>query len=204
MKKVNKEKAHCLFSKYISNRNEENLELLYKEYRQMVYAIAFSFLKNNEDANDIVQIIFMKIHTMNIKQLPYSFELSWLYTITKNESINLLKKTRNIVDIDEIYSLSNTNNEIDNLIDRVYFNELIKKLSPCEKEIISLKMLSKMSFKEISIFLKLPLGTVEWKYYKAIKNIKGILGSFTLFILTLITGTIRNKSDQFYVNSKNS
>lgn len=201
MEKLNKEKAHCLFSRYILNRNEDNLELLYNEYKKTVYAIAFSILKNSEDANDIVQIVFIKIHTMNIKQLPHSFELSWLYTITKNESINLLKKSKNMVNIDEIYSLSNTDNEIDNLIDKIYFNNLIKKLSPCEKEIISLRVLSKMSFKEISIFLKIPLGTVEWKYYKAIKNIKGMLGSFILFVLTLVIGNIRDKNEKTKFNN---
>ena len=95
MKKLDKEEAHYFFSNYIFNRNKDNFEMLYNEYKSVVYAISFSILKNREDSNDVVQNVFLKIYTMNINQLPQSYELSWLYTVTKNESINLLRKKRN-------------------------------------------------------------------------------------------------------------
>ena len=65
---------------------------------------------------------------------------------------------------------------------------MISNLKDKEKEIISLKIVSNFSFQEIAKLLKEPVGTVKWRYYKSIYNLKAILGNLAIFIISSIIG----------------
>ena len=170
-------------------KDNKGLEDLYRIYHKIVYGIAFSIVKNKEDAEDIMQIVFAKIQELDKTKLPSNKEMTWLYTLTKNETLNYLKKKKGEVSLDTIYEIENKNNEIDKKIDHIEFNRLISKLNEKEQEIISLKILSDFSFKEISELLNEPIGTVKWRYYKSLHSIKRMLGSLAMSIITFVIGT---------------
>ena len=170
-------------------KDNKGLEDLYRIYHKKVYGIAFSIVKNKEDAEDIMQIVFAKIQELDKTKLPSNKEMTWLYTLTKNETLNYLKKKKGEVSLDTIYEIENKNNEIDKKIDHIEFNRLISKLNEKEQEIISLKILSDFSFQEISELLNEPIGTVKWRYYKSLHSIKRMLGSLAMFIITFVIGT---------------
>ena len=72
----------------------QGIEELYSKYKKVVYGIAFTISKNKEDSEDIMQMIFAKIYEMENSKLPTSNYASWLYSTTKNETINFLKKKK--------------------------------------------------------------------------------------------------------------
>lgn len=81
-------------------------ENLYKKCNKLVYSIAFSILKNKENSDDIVQIVFSKIYTLDKNKLPTNKEISWLYTLTKNETLNLLRSRKEEINIEDIYYIT--------------------------------------------------------------------------------------------------
>lgn len=168
--------------------NTTAIEKLYTNYNKLIYGIAYSILKQKEDSEDIVQNIFSKISQIDKNKLPTNKEASWLYTLTKNETITFLRKKSNNIDIENIYEIEDTNNDINNIIDKVQFNKLICKLNEKEKQIISLKIISNLSFDEIGRLLNEPIGTIKWRYYKSINNLKIMLSNFVMFIITFIIG----------------
>lgn len=170
-------------------KDNKGLEDLYRIYHKIVYGIAFSIVKNKEDAEDIMQIVFAKIQELDKTKLPSNKEMTWLYTLTKNETLNYLKKKKGEVSLENIYEIENKNDEIDKKIDSIEFNRLISKLDKKEQEIISLKILSDFSFQEISELLNEPIGTVKWRYYKSLHSIRRMLGSLAMFIITFVIGT---------------
>lgn len=176
--------------------NKNNFEKFYLNYNKLIYGIAFSILKNKEDAEDIVQIVFSKLYSLDKENFPSKSEASWLYSLTKNETISFLRKQNNSINLDNIYEIQDYNNEINDTIDKIEFNNLISKLNETEKQIISLKIVSGFSFEEIGRLLNLPIGTVKWKYYKSINNLKVLISSFGMFIITFIIGikTLFNKN----------
>ncbi len=184
---MNKKELKSIFLK-IKKDDKKGIEKLYGKYHKMVYGIAFSILKNKEDAEDIMQIVFAKIQELDKTKLPEDKEMTWLYTLTKNEALNYLKKKKEELSLDTIYEIENKNNEIDEKIDSIEFNRLIRKLNKKEQEIISLKILSDFSFQEISELLNEPVGTVKWRYYKSLHSIKAMLGSFAMFVITFTIG----------------
>lgn len=187
MIKMNKKELKSIFVN-IKEENEKGLEELYSKYHKMVYGIAFSIVKNKEDAEDIMQIVFTKIQELDKTKLPSDKEMTWLYTLTKNEALNYLKKKKGEFSLDTIYEIENKNNEIDEKIDHIEFNRLISKLNKKEQEIISLKIVSNFSFQEISELLNEPVGTVKWRYYKSLRSIKRMLGSLAMFVITFMIG----------------
>lgn len=206
MRKINNKLIHEQFMEY-KNQKTNDITGLYKYTFELVQSIAFSILKNTEDANDVSQNVFTKIVEIDKKMLPSEYEASWLYTVTKNECISFLRKKNSYIDIGEIYEIKEKNSDIDKIIEAESFNRIIDGLEEKEKQIICLKIISKLNFREISKILNIPMGTVQWIYYKSIRSLRVSLTSLGAFILTFIFGIgilIRKNSSDNFRNSMTS
>lgn len=187
----------------------DSYDFFYKEYYSLIYGIVFSILKNKENTEDVVQEIFMKIYNLDKTKLPEKGTLSWIYTVSKNETFNYLRRKKQEVNIDDIYELQEESSEIEEIIDIHTYNKIISGLTEKEKEIVSLKILSNLTFKKIGQMLQMPTATVQWTYYKAVNSLKISLGNLALSIITFILLVIRkeniksidNKSDKKEHNS---
>lgn len=195
MKKINEKELKELFIE-IKNNNKIAFEKLYSKYNKTVYGIAFSILKNKPDSEDVVQTVFTKIYTLEKDKLPKDKIGSWLYSVTKNETLLLLRKKDNNVNLEDIYSIKDENNEIYKFISQDSYNRLINSLNPKEQEVVSLKLLSDLTFKEIGNLLGESTNTVKWRYYKAIHTLKITLSNLSMFIITFVFGIIILKNDK--------
>ncbi len=180
--KIKKSEIHSIFQRLIKNDNNA-LEELYTKYNKIVINIAFSILKNREIADEISQAVFVKLLQLPKEKLPTKSELNWLYTVTKNQAIEYLRKQKDTLNIDD-YEIEKENNELDGIIDIDTYNDLMKCLTISEREIVSLKVLSNFTFKEIGQILNIPIGTVQWKYYKAIHTLKLSISNLLLFVIS--------------------
>lgn len=196
MNKIDEKELNELFIE-LKHNNKIAFEKLYTKYNKLVYGIAFSILKNKEDSEDVVQIVFSKLYKIDKNKLPSNKEASWLYTLTKNETISFLRKKNNDIHLESIYEIEDKDNEINNIIDQVEFNRLISGLNDKEKQIISLKILANLSFDEIGKLLNEPTGTIKWRYYKSIHTLKILLSNLGMFIVTFVIGikTLFNKKN---------
>ncbi len=201
---LDKKELHQIFIDIKEDKTK--FDSFYEKYRKLIYGVVFSILKNREDSEDMVQNIFMKIFNLPVDKLPKENEATWLYSITKNETLNYLKKQRKDENIDEIYYISREDSEILELIDMETFNNMIKNLKKEEQEIIALKIISNLSFKEISDLLGKSVNTVKWKYYCSLKTLKGMIGN--LFIAVVSLGIVKIRENRKYfdedvTNNKN-
>lgn len=183
--KINEKELKEIFDG-IRKNEETSFNKLYEKYNKLIYSITFSILKNKEDAEDVTQAVFSKIYEIDKQKLPIKHEASWLYTITKNETITYLRKRKNELNIEEIYNMESTDSSIEEVCDKETYERLISKLTQKEKETISLKILGGLSFKEISKLVKEPTNTTKWRYYKAIHTLELLLANLSLFIITFI------------------
>ena len=123
MKEIQQKELKDLFNELKYNKNIA-FEKLYSKYQNLVYRIAFSILKNKTDSEDIVQTVFTKIYEMEKEKLPTNNEASWLYSLTKNQAISLLRKRNDNMDLENIYELRDNNDEINKTIDQNNYNKL--------------------------------------------------------------------------------
>ncbi len=180
----NKEKIRNLLHKWNKNRTEENYEKFYNSVEPIINRIAFCYLKNSEDSNEITQEIFINIYNLDALKIPRVNEISWLYEMTKNVSINLIKSRFPNITTDEIFELIDERNEIEKIISNDKYQSLIYNLPFKEREIITLKEIGEFSFEEISNLLDMKIKMVKWYYYKSIKTLRLAVGNFAMFIIT--------------------
>ena len=171
---------HILMKKLIENK-EKYFEILYKEYKDFVFKIVFSIIKNKDDAEDITQNIFMKIYKLPVEKLPNKNETFWLYAVSKNETLNYIKSKRKDINIEELQICEKENN----ILDEIDFKRLIKRLDSEEELIVKLKTESNFTFKEIARVLGKNENTVKWKYYTAIHTLKILLTNICMFAISL-------------------
>lgn len=159
------------------------IEELYKIYSKLVFGVIYSILKNTDETEDVLQNVFIKIFKLDNEKLPTKSHLSWLYSVAKNETINYIKKYSKEKNFENLYEISDNDTEIEKVLDKEYFNNLIKNLPQKQQEILSLKIVSNLSFKEIANILNMKIPTVQWHYYKSLNTIKLLLGNvITIFV----------------------
>lgn len=160
------------------------IEELYKNYSKLVYGVIYSILKNTDETEDVLQNVFIKIFKLDNEKLPTKSHLSWLYSVAKNETINYIKRNSKEKNFENLYEISDNDTEIEKVLDKEYFNNLIKNLPQKQQEILSLKIVSNLSFKEIANILNMKIPAVQWHYYKSLNTIKLLLGN----VLTIFVG----------------
>lgn len=159
------------------------IEELYKNYSKLVYGVIYSILKNTDETEDVLQNVFVKIFKLDNEKLPNKSHLSWLYSVAKNETINYIKKHSKEKNYESLYEITDNDTEIEKVLDKEYFNKLIENLPPKQQEILSLKIISNLSFREIANILDMKIPAVQWHYYKSLNTLKLLLGNvITIFV----------------------
>lgn len=196
MEKI-KESIHNDFEKLKLDK-EQYFSKFYSNNYNLVYRICFSILKNKDNTEDVTQNIFEKIYKLPNDKLAQEYESTWLYTVAKNESLQYIRKNKINSSLDEqVGDFSTENNEIDTIIDQEQYEKLVKKLNKKEGQIVSLKVLSDFTFKEIGEILSIPTPTVQWYYYKSIKSLKVAISNLAMFIITFVIGLrLKTNSDK--------
>lgn len=67
---------------------------IYQNYKLLVYNVALQYVQNTEDAEEVMQDVFMKVHQSLDKFESQSTLKTWIYRITINHSLDFLKKKK--------------------------------------------------------------------------------------------------------------
>lgn len=100
------------------SRRSEEITDIYCEYADMVYRIALMILKNNSEAEDATQAVFIKLINFQSQFQNEEHLKAWLITVTKNTCKDMLKSwwRSKQVDFDSIkeasYMLQDVENDI--------------------------------------------------------------------------------------------
>lgn len=202
MEKI-KENIHKDFENLKANR-EQYFNKFYSNNYNLVYRISFSILKNKESSEDVTQNVFEKIYKLPNEKLANNFESTWLYTVTKNESLQYIRKNKFNISLDEnIDAIKSENNELENVTENEDYKKIVKNLNKKKEQIISMKVLSEFTFKEIGEILSMPTATVQWYYYKSIKSLKIAISNLAMFIIAVIAGWKINDKNETGMHSDN-
>lgn len=72
--------------------NQAQFESVYNEYKNLVYNVCLHYVLNKEDAQDVAQEVFVKIHHNLSQYNPETASLkTWIYRISINQSLDFLK-----------------------------------------------------------------------------------------------------------------
>jgi RNA polymerase sigma-70 factor, ECF subfamily len=141
---------------------------IYERYSKRLYGFVLRYIKQKEDAEEIVQEVFVKIWETRNKIDAYSSFEAFLFTIAYNTTISLLRKrTNEKIYLEHLKSLQQCANAPD-LIDEIQFNELndrvqsmLNELTPRQKEIFQLSREEGLTHDEIAKKLDISVNTVK-------------------------------------------
>ncbi|MCS7204824.1 MAG: sigma-70 family RNA polymerase sigma factor [Leptospiraceae bacterium] len=162
----------------------QKFEKLIKPYYNDLFAVAFSILKNQNDAKEALQEALISAYLNLHKFKKNSSIKTWLYKIVRNKSIDhqkrLLKKSQSL-DSDIFFELI-TKEDIEKytfeqeqkeLLESL--NKMIEKLDDEEKELIMMRYYNDMSYEEISEVKKIKLGTVKSRLHHVKEKLKKMI-----------------------------
>jgi RNA polymerase sigma-70 factor (ECF subfamily) len=141
---------------------------LYERYCNRLFGFVLRYVKQKENAEEIVQEVFVKIWESRNRINVYSSFESFLFTVAYNSTISMLRKKANETKyIEHLKSLQHINSSPD-LIDEIHFNELnsrvqslLDELTPRQKEIFQLSREEGLSHDEIAKKLDISVNTVK-------------------------------------------
>ena len=140
---------------------------LYNLINNNVYSFALSILKNNEDALDVTQEVFITIYHNAFKYQNQNKPMAWILTITKNIAYNKIRSNKKTINVEEIEFITKPNHD-----DKILIEYLLNNLNDDERNIIILHAMNGFKFNEIAKILDLKLTTTLSKYHRAIKKLK--------------------------------
>jgi len=155
---------------------------LFDRYGKRLFHFSMGYLKSTQNAEEIVQDVFLKIW-MNKEELSAQKSVeSYMFTIAKNGILNTIRKSKS----EQVYlNYAKLHPEKDILLDdELDFNELekaykdaIEQLSPRRKEIYLLSKEQFLSNAEIAVMMKISIKTVENQMTSAISEVRKNLRS---------------------------
>jgi len=163
--------------------DEEALKMLYDANRKKIFNLAYQYVHNAEDAEDILQETFIKA----FRSLP-KYDLQnrtsfspWIYRIGINCSIDYLRRTKRIREnkrMDDFPHISSTSQNSDPEYSsrlketRQKIDEFLKNLTERQRMIFILKHYQELSTKEIAEHMNCSEGSVKKQLFRAVGAIK--------------------------------
>jgi len=136
-----------------------------------LFGYAIKFLRNREDAKDIVQDVFEKLW-QNRKNVEVSKAKSWMFTTAHNTMINFSNKKGRIYLTDEMQAFDKGIAPVNSFESNQVVDRAVSILPPIQKSVILLRDLEGYSYREIGSILELSDAQVKVYLFRARKKIK--------------------------------
>lgn len=174
--------------------NHESFKKLFEIYGPSLYRFSLSYLKSTDEAEDVVQEVFIKIWENREKIKTDTSFRSYLFTIALNivrkhfNRLSLLNETKHEL-LKEIHtgeSDIDTNSHYETLLKKM--DDLISGMPDKRKAVFIKRKIEGKSLKEISEELNISVKTVEYHITESLKFLKDTLPKFddlTLLFLSI-------------------
>ncbi len=162
----------------------ESFGRLIDKYKDRIFRMAISFCKDKVEAEELVQLVFIKLWK-KIKKFKYRSTFStWLYRVSHNTFYDHIRKKKRRKDkqvsVSKLNYLRHDQNPYDKMVEKEVTGLLREALSEMSEEFsmaVIFYDIEGRSYKEISKIIGIPIGTVKSRLYRGRKILKEKLGN---------------------------
>lgn len=174
LKKINKLSDEELVSNIVKNNDTLLFEVLYDRFASLVYNKCYGFAKDEDEAKDLTQDVFLKLFVKLSSFKGKSKFSTWLYAFTYNHCVNYVtrntakkfeKQSVDYTDIENISEEPNDEGFSDMRLDKL--KQALELVSPDEKMILLLKYQDNLSIKEMESVLDIGESAVKMRIKRA-------------------------------------
>lgn len=164
---------------------EEAFDEIVTRFQGRVYAVAYRVLGNREDALDVAQEVFLKVHRKIGSWQPTGGFLPWVLRMATNHSIDQLRRRKRYPEqpLDDAFTPAsegaavepvsmNTSTEVRarEIEDRV--RKALPVLSPAQREVFLLRHYEGLQLAEIADSMGCTVGSVKVHLFRALKKLQ--------------------------------
>lgn len=166
-------------------RNPETVNygfnLLVRAYQQKIYWHIRKMVIDHDDADDLVQDVFVKVwkHIGNFREDAQLY--TWVYRIATNECLNFLRKKKNkfflpIHDVQhELSEKLDNSSHIDGDEIQLKLQKALLTLPNKQRLVFNMKYFDEMKYEEISKITGTSVGSLKANYHHAVKKIENCI-----------------------------
>ncbi|MGG7141992.1 RNA polymerase sigma factor [Clostridium nigeriense] len=155
--------------------HKENLKKQIAEYiisnKEKYYRVAYSYVKNADDALDIMQESIYKAvsHVDSLQGISYIN--TWFYRIIVNTSIDFLRKQKKVIPVDNEV-LASFVSEIDDKYENFDLQRAMGNLPEKYRTVVILRYFEDLKIEEIAEILNENTNTIKTRLYKSLKLLR--------------------------------
>ncbi|MDZ4809830.1 MAG: sigma-70 family RNA polymerase sigma factor [Bacteroidota bacterium] len=145
-----------LLEQFYADHNNEWLGILLQRYTLLLLGVSMKYLKNEEEAKDSVQQIFLKV-IQELQKYKVEYFKSWLYMVAKNHCLMKLRERQGKITAeisDKLTTKPEEETDLQALVANDHTLELmelaLKELNPEQQQCVTLFYLQKKSYQEVS------------------------------------------------------
>ncbi|GAB3644297.1 RNA polymerase sigma factor [Spirosoma arcticum] len=168
----------------LTQRDQQAFQWLYDQYSSALYGVVLRIVRDEEQAQDVLQDIFVKIwKNLDAYDASKGRLFTWMLNVSRNTAIDALRARKaqpssairtdedNVHIIDRQYNTQQPNPE------HIGVQEIVSQLRPERKQLIDLVYFAGYTHEEAAEELKLPLGTVKTRIRAALQELKQLFKS---------------------------
>ncbi len=172
------------FSELINRLGDGDMQALkeiYEQYSKMIYSTALDICRDAHLAEDVTSEFFIRLKKAAAVYRQGLGHKKWLIASARNLAIDFIRKQSREVPasagtdedessiINDIADKTDTEEQISSQAD---MQKLLMRLSDKEREVVNMKIYCQLTFAETAQILRIPIGTVTWRYRSAMKKLK--------------------------------
>jgi RNA polymerase sigma-70 factor (ECF subfamily) len=166
------EQDRALVRRFLAGQ-QDAASALVDRYQQRLFNVALRMLHDVQDAEDVTQTVFLKaFRELRTYDPKYRF-FSWIYRMTVNESLNLLKRRKRTVTLEDQLAIPASEAAADRAAeveDRV--GKALMCLKPDDRAVVVLRHFVSFSYQEIADVLEIPVRTVKSRLFTARERLR--------------------------------
>lgn len=191
-KNVNEQQFEKAVARIVQG-DKAGLKEIYENYVGYIYRIIYEVLQNKENAEDVTSEFFIRLWDKAGQFKPGNGHKGYLAVMARNMAIDFLRKHRKEELTSFLQDLGTESEEdrkesryfqgkrrqqsVENEVEQAVLGDMtvskaLENLKPAERQIVSLKVLGELTFREIAQGMDIPIGTVTWKYQNAMKKLR--------------------------------
>ncbi|MBC7361545.1 MAG: RNA polymerase sigma factor [Candidatus Aminicenantes bacterium] len=165
----------------IKQGDKEAFMKIVEGYQQKVFILAYSMVRNREDALDLVQETFMRLYEKIQTYRPKENFTAWLMQIARNLSIDFLRRQKSRkkdnLDVLELgrVDLPSPSDDPAKFNPKEMIHKAVARLPEKQKLVFILHHYDELKYEEIAERLQISVGTVKSLHFKAIQKLRKIL-----------------------------
>jgi RNA polymerase sigma-70 factor (ECF subfamily) len=143
---------------------------IFKRYKGFVTHILYQYLKDYDEAKDVTNVVFLKVHDKLSKFVEYDSFGGWLRVLTNRTAIDYLRHTKHIRTAKSLDSedyrlwFEDQYTPADDLVNRQTYTEVLSffdTLPKSHKNVMELFYVQNLTVAQISDALRMPKGTIK-------------------------------------------